>query len=102
MKHGKKKSSRSPRATSVPLAAPVPATVSQAPDAAPSAAPLHILLIEDNTMDIALIGHLLRTTGREIVLTTVDTCDALEAELKRRLDEYRSRRATAPTQKKDG
>ncbi len=83
MKNGKKKSSRQLRATALALATPTLATVSRAPDTSRPADPLHILLIEDNTMDIALIGHLLRASGREIVLTTVETSAELEAELKR-------------------
>jgi signal transduction histidine kinase len=84
MKNGNKKSLRQPRAASVSLATPLVAAVSRAPETARPADPLHILLVEDNMMDIALIGHLLRSTGREIVLTTVETCAEFEAEFKRR------------------
>ncbi len=84
MKPGKKKTARRTRALPVAFAATGAASISQARKSGAPADPLRILLVEDSAMDIALIEHMLRTTGREIEVCTVETRVAFETELKRR------------------
>ena len=48
---------------------------------APAAGPLRILLVEDRPADVALIAHLLRHAGRDILVRAVDTEKAFEAAL---------------------
>jgi len=85
MKPGKKITARRTRSTAVPLTAASPSKVARKhPSPAPDAEPLHILLVEDSAMDIALIEHLLHATGRTITVAAVETREAFVAALKHR------------------
>ena len=65
------------------LAAETSAAAARADAAAPPgpAAALRILLVEDSAPDVALIKHMLRASGREITVTSVETREAFETEL---------------------
>lgn len=56
-----------------------------APPSPPAPPALRILLVEDSAPDVALIRHMLSVAGREVSLTLVDTREAFETELARRL-----------------
>ncbi|MCX6950773.1 MAG: histidine kinase [Verrucomicrobia bacterium] len=83
MKHGKKTIVRRSRNVPAPLAATAQSTVTKPPAPASSTESLRILLVEDSAMDVALIEHQLRATGRKIALTSIETRARFEAELNR-------------------
>lgn len=84
MKPGNKKIVRRPRTLPAPLAGTSQATISQAAPLLGDSELLRILLVEDSPMDVALIEHQLRATGRKLALTTIDNRESFETELSRR------------------
>ncbi len=85
MKTGHKVTAR--RSRNLPVLSPVsgaPTLAAPPSSLLPDSAPLRILLIEDSAPDIALIEHMLRTTGRALAVCSVETCVAFENELRRR------------------
>jgi signal transduction histidine kinase len=84
MKSTKKTIVRPANSSPVPVLANGHDRISDAPPPSPALEALHILLVEDSAMDVALIRHMLLASGREISVASVETPEAFEAELKRR------------------
>ena len=72
-----------PPVASPPPPPPVNPVVEPAKKSAalPATGALRVLLVEDSAPDVALIKHMLNTSGREIAMVNVETRVAFEAEL---------------------
>ena len=84
MKSVKKPLVRRAKPAPVPLLAADQGSISAPPPPSTKPEALHILLVEDSAMDVALLEHLLLPAGGKVSVTSVETREAFETELKRR------------------